>query len=299
MEDLYKALAGLTGSERCLNYDACPLGRLLVNIDGYSMKESRLPWMTLEDWGWKAVVAAASDVAASGGVPTAMAYSIGVRDRGDALRIASGVGEASRWLGVEVLKADTNSCGCDAWIDVAVLGEADRPIPRSGARPGDLVFQIGYSGYGLVSRLILEGVISLGDVPRGVVDYTRRPRPPIRMGPLLSRCGASASADNSDGLGYTLWLIAEASRVAVSLEEPLVDPEVESILEGLGYDASMVFESWEDYDIVAAVPPESAGCVEESCRRAGVACRRIGVASRGSGVYYRGGLLRVRGWSWL
>ena len=61
----------------------------------------------------------------------------------------------------------------------------------------------------------------------------------------------------------------------------------------------MVFESWEDYNMVVAVPPESTGCVEESCRRAGVACRRIGVASRGSGVYYRGDLLRVRGWSWL
>jgi thiamine-monophosphate kinase len=118
---LLEELARATGSEECLDYDACPHEGLVFNIDGYSAEHSKLPWMTWEDFGWKATVAAAADVVASGGTPEVILYSIGAPSPQEALAIARGVGSASGRLGARVLKADTNRAS-DPWIDVAVVG---------------------------------------------------------------------------------------------------------------------------------------------------------------------------------
>ena len=158
--DKLKEIARESGSIWCWGLDSCPLpGGLVASIDGYSLEESLLPWMTLEDWGWKAVVAAAMDVVASGGRPIQVMYSIGTRSFEEALMVARGVGLASKWMKARVGKSDTNrAVGGKGWIDVAVIGEAPKPIPRSGARPGHLIVQAGYLGFGALARLALEGV---------------------------------------------------------------------------------------------------------------------------------------------
>lgn len=301
MEELYKVLAEASRSSRCLEYDACPLGEgLIVNIDGYSMSESRLPWTRVMDWAWKSVVAAASDIAASGGRPLAVMYSIGVESVEMAMEIARGVGQAADWLDVEVLKSDTNRCRGDAWIDVAVIGASEKPIPRSGASPGDVVVQIGYTGYGAVAKLILDGVIGRESVDNAVMDYIRRPRPPIKMGPTLPRCSVSAASDNSDGLAYTIASIAEASSVSIALEDPLIDPKVARILEEVTPDAGeAAFNSWEDYNLVATIPSSQVDCILDRCQAMGVPCRIIGEVGRGKGVVYRGRVIEARGWTWL
>jgi len=299
VEELYERLARITGSMRCLEYDACPHGELVYNIDGYSEGDSRLPWMTLRDWGWKSTVASASDIAASGGEPLVILYSIGVRSIDDAIEIAGGVAEASKWINTVILKADTNKCIGDSWIDIAVIGRSSRPIPRSGAKPGEVVMQIGYSGYGLVSKLILDGKLSLDTVDKSVVDYTRRPKPPIRVGRLLGDCGVSASIDNSDGLGYSLWIMSQYSRVKISLEDPLVDPGVSTLLEEAGLTSGDVYLSWEDYNIVVSIGVDGVDCLLRECRIYNVPCSIIGRVNEGYGVYYKGSPLRTPGWTWF
>ncbi len=299
-EDIHRLLADITGSRRCLDYDACPSqGGLLVNMDGYSMSASRPPWASIGDWAWRAVVAAASDIAASGGKPLGLMYSIGVPSLEEALEAAHGVGSAAKWIGVEVLKSDTNKCGCDSWIDVAMVGISTRPIPRSGARPGDLVVQIGYSGYGLLARLAMEGRINIAELGEDLVELLRRPRPPLAAGPSISSCGASASSDNSDGLGYTLRVIAESSGVGMVLGDPLVDPRVLRVLRGLGMEAGDAYSSWEDYNLVVAVPEPRVGCLLDSCNALGIPCQVIGRVVEDRGLVYRGRSLRVEPWEWF
>ncbi len=297
-----RLLAGASGSERCLHYDACPVAPgLLVNIDGYSASESLLPWMSLSDWGWKAVVAAASDVAASGGEPLVVFYSVGAPSLGEALEIARGVGEAARWLGAVVAKSDANRCRGDRWIDVAVVGGSPRPVSRRGASPGDYVVQVGYVGPGAVARAVLEGRLTQGDAPPGVLEATRRPRPPVALGPHISRCGASAAADNSDGWGHTLALIAEASGVAIEVERVLVDPEAARALEGLGLDPEEAsLASWEDYSLAVTAPGEAVECILEACKRLSQPCEVVGrVARGGPAVYFRGRRVDAGGWESL
>ena len=292
--ELTRLLAREAGA--CTGYDACPgPGGLLYNMDGYAMEWSRLPWMSVADWAYRAVAAAASDVVASGGVPGAILYSIGARSPREALEAARGVGEAARDLGAVVLKADYNRAR-EAWIDVAVVGEAARPVPRSGARPGDAVLQAGWLGYGLLERLALEGVIGVDEALEAGATPRRLPPP---AGPIVAGY-ATAAADNSDGWGLTLQLIAIESHATIILEEARLHPSVAKVLEAHGLSPEeLAPSSWEDYNIALTVPGERAGEALEACRRRGIPCWRVGRVVEGPArVIYMNRQINTDGWNW-
>jgi len=293
-----RELSEIAGSEEFFDFDAPPLGGLVFNIDGYEASESKLPWMSWSDWGWKAVVASMSDVIASGGKPVAVLYSLGGPLRDVVLEVTRGVGEACRWARVRVLKADTNRSSHDAWIDVAVVGVAVRAISRSGAKPGDLLVQVGPIGYGLVAREALRGSVDIRDYPESL-EYTRRPRVSLGLGLRLVECGASSAIDNSDGWSATLYQLARASRVKIVVEELLLTREALKLIERLGLPEEEALESWEDYNLAVTVKEEGADCILDYCRREGVECRVVGRVEEGEGVYFRGRMVESRGWAWF
>jgi len=273
---------------------------MLFSIDGYSASESLLPWMDVSDWAWKAVVAAASDVAASGGEPQGILYSVGLREPGDLEKIASGVGEAADWLGVVVLGGDTNRVGCDdSWIDVAVVGKPYSWIKRTGARPGMRIIQVGYVGYGSIAKLIIEGSVDITTVDEDIVTYTKRPKPPMAVGEILSKCGAAASIDNSDGWAWSLLQMALASGVGIELLEVHAPESVTRTLVEAGVDnvEYALLGSWEDYTVAAAVPEDRVGCVLRECNGSGIPCWDVGVVYEAGGeLRFKGKKVDIRGW---
>ncbi len=297
---LQRRLAEASGAVECLGYDACPgPGGLVYTIDGYAEEESRYWFMTLGDWGYRSVAAAVADLVAAGSRPLAVYYSVGTPDPHGALEVARGVGDAARELGVVVLKSDYNR-GRVKWIDVAAVGAParGRVVSRRGARPGDLVVQAGYTGYGALEALVAERVIP---VDEAAVPGVPRRLPP-RVWDVVSGY-ASSSIDNSDGLVASLYLLARESGVAVHVTGIHADERIREVLEGyLGTDAveNALLYSWEDYSIIFTVPADSAEEALEECSRVGVPCGVIGRISAGDPrVYYRGRRLEVRGWFWL
>jgi len=250
--------------------------------------------MSLGDWGFRAVAHSVSDIVAAGGAPRAVWYSVGVSGWEEALEVARGVGEAARLLGVEVLKSDFNR-GVEGWIDVASVGvpAAGRPVSRRGGRPGDVLFQVGFLGYGLLERLALEGRIPV----ERVVGLARRV-PPVGAARAVSLY-ASASQDNSDGWAVTLWGLSRWSGVGIVVEELVAAPEVEVILEEAGLGSEGLLGSWEDLNLAVLVPADRAEAFLEECRASGTPCFRAGRAVQGEGVYYGGRRVRVEGWSWV
>jgi thiamine-monophosphate kinase len=281
--------------------DSCPWRELLASIDGYSAGESKLPWMKWSDWGWKALVASASDLAASGGIAEAVLVSIGAPDATTALEVARGAGEAARWLEAEVLGGDMNACRCgDAWIDVAVLGRRLYWSPRWSARPGDFLVRAGPLGYGAIACAALRKPELLEYIPGHVLDYTRRPKPPLQLSRILADMGCTprAGIDNSDGWAETLWLLAEASRVRLVLDKLEPSASVKPVLEELGLNTSeAVLQSGEDYTLLLSIPPETLDCVFRACRVAGVECEAIGRVEVGEpAVVYKGKPVPRDGW---
>ncbi|MEZ0394178.1 MAG: thiamine-phosphate kinase [Desulfurococcaceae archaeon] len=283
--------------------DAIPLGpRLVFNVDGYSIRSLALPWRSLADIGWSAVVGALSDHYAKGSVPAYAMVALGLDpgwEIGQLEELARGLWEAARAHGVEIVGGDTNSAG-DPWIAVAVIGfSSARRLPgRRGMGPGDRIVVTGT--YGAMGFVSLRGIEEAGR--RGwVVELTRRPRPDPRVAFAVQAAHEllRASMDVSDGLGYTLLHLSRLNGVGIVLED--LPPHPSELEEECGGDREClwryVLSGGEEYGCVFAVGEDGKRFLEE-LDGMGVEYKVVGRAVEGPpGVFVKGvGEARFLAW---
>jgi thiamine-monophosphate kinase len=216
-----------------------------------------------EDWGWKAVAANCSDLAAMGAETRWLVLALTTPDTTPVEtleRVYAGVGEACRAFEITMVGGDV-SAGPAMSLAVTALGEAERPVPRSGARPGDRLAVTGplgaaAAGLALLSRGDRPAAELLGRFP-GLAAAHRRPQPHLAMGLRLARAGASAMIDVSDGLAGDALHLAEASGVGVEVHDAAVPlaAGVAEAAELLGRDPlALALGGGEDFVLAAALP---------------------------------------------
>jgi thiamine-monophosphate kinase len=216
-----------------------------------------------EDWGWKAVVANLSDLAAMGAEARWLVLALTVPDPTSVStleRVYAGVGEACRGFGVALVGGDV-SAGPALSLAVTALGEAERPVLRSGARPGDRLSVTGPLGAAAAGLALLQSGDPaapelLGRFPDLAAAH-RRPIPALAMGLALARAGAMAMIDLSDGLAGDALHLAEASGVGVEVHDATV-PLAAGVAETaalLGLDPlELALGGGEDFVLAAALP---------------------------------------------
>lgn len=174
-------------------------------------------WVSWEDIGWRSFMAAASDLAAMGAEPafalSALVLASSVDDAAlDAL--VRGQAAAARTVGAPVIGGNL-ARGKETSITTTLLGRAERPIARSGARSGDgiwLAGDVGLAAAGLVAlmRDVQDARMS------AALEAWRRPRARIEAGRELARSpSVTAAIDVSDGLARDADHIALASQVSL------------------------------------------------------------------------------------
>jgi thiamine-monophosphate kinase len=216
-----------------------------------------------EDWGWKAVVANLSDLAAMAAEARWLVLALTVPDPTPVAtleRVYAGVGEACRAFGVALVGGDI-SAGPALSMAVTALGETERPVPRSGARPGDRLAVSGPLGAAAAGLALLQSgdpaaAGLLGRFP-GLAAAHRRPRPALAMGLALARAGATAMIDVSDGLAGDALHLAEASGVGIEVHDAAVPlaPGVAEAAALLGRDPlELAMGGGEDFVLAAALP---------------------------------------------
>jgi thiamine-monophosphate kinase len=216
-----------------------------------------------EDWGWKAVAVNCSDLAAMGAEPRWLVIALTAPDSTPvpALeRIYAGVGEACRAFGAALVGGDV-SAGPALSLAVTALGEAERPVLRSGARPGDRLAVTGPLGAAAAGLALLQSedpaAKELLDRFPGLAAAHRRPRPALAMGLALARAGASAMIDVSDGLAGDAIHLAESSGVGVEVRDAAVPlaPGVAEAAALLARDPlELALGGGEDFVLAAALP---------------------------------------------
>ncbi|MBI3204078.1 MAG: thiamine-phosphate kinase [Myxococcales bacterium] len=177
-------------------------------------------WLSLEDLGWKSLMAAASDLAAMGAVPIgalsqlALPRSLGRRELG---ALARGQAGAAAAIGCPVIGGNLSRAS-ELGITTTVLGRASRPVLRSGARAGDSLFLSGAVGRAALGLRLLEGGRrARTPAERAALAAWRRPAARIAEGRRLVR-RAHAAIDVSDGLAGDAAHVAGQSGVAIVLE---------------------------------------------------------------------------------
>jgi thiamine-monophosphate kinase len=212
----------------------------------------------------RAATAALSDLAAMGARPLAMLSSLILpRTLDDAAldQLHEGLARAADRYGAPVVGGNL-AAGSELSLSTTVLGRADAPLLRTGARPGDGVYVTGHVGaraLGLRALLAVRRDAAL----EAFVDAWLHPTARITEG-LALRGVASTCIDISDGLLADLGHVLDASQVGADVELAALPfaPGFEAACALLDLDAlALALDGGEAYELVftaTTTPPITA-----------------------------------------
>ena len=214
--------------------------------------------------GRKALAVNLSDIAAMAGRATAAFVSVALPvDRGIdfAKDVHAGLLELADEYDIVLAGGDTNSWRGPLVINVAVIGEplGARPVPRSGARPGDWLFVTGSLGGSLAGRHL---------------TFTPRLREASRLVELVD---LHAMLDISDGLAADLHHMLKQSHVGAILDAEQIPVSAAATQQATADRSAFdrAISDGEDFELLFAVSPadgqrlESLWCDETPVTRIG------------------------------
>lgn len=181
-------------------------------------------YMMPYDVGYRLMTANLSDIAAMGGIPRQVVLSVAAEEYVDTdilQDIYRGIKDQCRRFGVNLIGGDTVRIkGPMVWT-ITIIGEVPfgQSVLRSGAKVGDIVGVTNYVGYAATGLGALTH--SLQGYPMTTIGH-QRPNPQIELGIQLRELGVHSMNDISDGLSSELWDIAQASQVAIIIDEARV-----------------------------------------------------------------------------
>jgi len=236
-------------------------------------------WGTPELVGRRAVLAALSDLAAMAAEPFAVLVSLNV-PAGAGPELVEQVGLACRNAaeehGAALIGGDLSRGGAQLALDVAAVGRVERPLLRSGVRPGDELWVTGALGSAAAAVIAWKAGGTVRDEWRQRF-WALEPR--VREARWLAERGASAGIDLSDGLIADAGHLAAASGVGIELDWAAT-PASESV------DIQLALSGGEDYELLVALPGGILGpeAISEFRHAFGLPLTRVGRAVVGSGV---------------
>ena len=245
-----------------------PAGRDLVFSVDALVEGVHFPRNYRPDYlGWRALAAAASDLAAMGADPECftLALTLPAVDEQWLEDFSMGLRKASEAFGLELAGGDTTSGPLTLSLQVHGTVEQGAGIRRSGARPGDLIAVSG----------------TLGDAG-AALDYLSEPAPSADMLAVLERyhhpwprldlaCAirqyANAAVDISDGLLADLGHILSASGVGARIESARM-PLSPALVRLKGEKAlDCALRSGDDYELCLCFSRENWERAPESLKR--------------------------------
>lgn len=233
--------------------------------------------------GFKIVSVNVSDIYAMGGTPAFLLLAIAVNKNTHEDFIGAffdGVQKALDVYRVKLIGGDLSSSLKDMVISATLVGYAELPVLRSGARPGDRIYvtgKLGDSAAGLALLRLIKRPVAIEDA-----DKTDRPLKWQIMRPLIKRHllpkavnpkkiykYATSMIDISDGLFIDLLRICDASGVGVKiyLKDIPVSSQMKKAASFLEIDPyKLATSGGEDYELLFTASPEKkvdAECIGE------------------------------------
>jgi thiamine-monophosphate kinase len=251
----------------------------------------RRDWLRPEEIGQRAAAAAISDLAAVAARPIGVLASLALPDADVpdvAVEIMAGVRRVAEEAGAALLGGDVVRSPDSLVLDIVVLGEAPRPVLRSGARPGDALWVTGRLGG--AAAAVESWRQGRTPVPAAREAFAR-PRPRVIEARWLAERGVlHALIDLSDGLGGDVAHLAAASgvRIVLDLARIPLHPAALEVAASPEDALRLALAGGEDYELCFAAPRGAVDALApEFEARFGVPLSRVGEIEEGDGVYQR------------
>ncbi len=225
---------------------------LLLTTDMLHRQTDFPEGVTPHTMGWRAVAVSLSDIAAMGGRPLGVVIALGAPefDKNFLEELLDGALACCQTCETALIGGDTDR-HAELTIVTTALGEAQKPVVRSGARPNELVCVTGDLGRTAAALQLLRD----GDFEQANALLRFHPR--LREGQALAPL-ASSMIDISDGLARSLYQLAEASSVGFRIDATAIPFALE--VEELARDQDEIFEMGlffgEDFELLFTLPHE-------------------------------------------
>ncbi|MCD6417650.1 thiamine-phosphate kinase [bacterium] len=216
-------------------------------------------YFTIPDIGYKAVSSAFSDIAAMGGNPIGALFSISLPEKFNPFEIEQlyeGIDEFCRPHGIKILGGNITKSDGGIHITTTVIGSAKAPIPRRGAKVGDLILITGTLGGAEAGLFILKKKLNIQISAKNKKLVERRhirPEARIEAGKILAQLKISSMIDVSDGLFSDLSHIADESGVGFSIEVEKIPlfPAVKEVARAMNISPYILAaKSGEEYELL-------------------------------------------------
>ncbi|MGA8427349.1 MAG: thiamine-phosphate kinase, partial [Candidatus Dormiibacterota bacterium] len=228
--------------------------------------------------GWKAWVAAASDLSAMGATPRGGLVAASFPRETPVLTLEAiqlGLVEAAADDGASVLGGDLSRTDGPLVLTVTVLGELSDggPVLLGGGSAGDALVVTGSLGLAAAAFEVLEQ--GSGEVPSPWRERFLQPRSRTLAGVALRRAGASAMTDISDGFLLDLGRLCQASGVGAEVW-------LDRVPVGRGRARSggierLALTGGEDFELLAAIPDHLVGQLSAGWNQGLPPLSRLGV----------------------
>jgi thiamine-monophosphate kinase len=280
-------------------------------VEGVHFRRGQGTWPQV---GRKALATALSDLAAMGAEAGEAYVAIGVPPdlaEDSCLELIDGIAALAAATGTTLAGGDLTRAPVLV-LAVTVVGHAptaEHLVGRADAEPGDVLVVTGELGGAVAGLLLLERPELAPALPAPTAERLRLrqldPTPRLAAGQALARAGARSMIDLSDGLGGDAGHLAAASGVGVRIDAaalPLADGLVAVAAAAERDPLELAVSGGEDYELLAALPPECLAAAVDAAAAVEATLTRIGEIGAGEGVEIRlpgGALLAATGFEQL
>jgi len=285
-----KVLVGIGDDAAVIDFGSRPtIVTVDTQVEGVHFRTDLL---SCRELGYRAVVAAVSDVWAMAAMPTASVIALTLPANSsdeDFRQLIDGLADAARATGARVIGGNL-SRGQSLSVTTTVFGmPIHESLTRRGAQPGDSIYVTGTLGSAALGLAILQaGRLDLEGADR-FVDRWKRPPLNGHAATVLARI-ATAAVDVSDGCLQDLEHLADASGVGAVLHAEAIPtaPGYQAVCRALSVDPNVLaLSGGEDYELLFSAPASA---------QAAALGTRIGEIVEGSGaraVDASGGIIEI------
>jgi len=244
------------------------------------------PKMKLADAARKSVVACVSDFAAKGVKPQYGIISVNFPSsisRSKVEEAASGFRKACKEFGISILGGDTNA-GKEIVFNVCLFGNAEKIVPRRGAKSKDLIFAtgpFGYTGAGL--SILLHKKKGKREFVARAIKSVLHPKPRVSFG-VKNKKYFTSSMDSSDGLSTTLNEMAKQSKKKFVINNSPHKKELEEFAKSKSNQDNLIFHGGEEYEFVFTVNPKHKKTILKNAKLLKTPIIEMGYVTTGKGV---------------